>query len=64
LIHYNDIYKVLTIPEKIMELEKNIDPEYKIAEDPITDFFYSTWSKVTPKWLMNRDIKIVRSEAS
>lgn len=63
LIHYNDIYKVLTIPEKIMELEKNMNPEYKIAEDPITEFFYSTWSKVTPKWLMNRDIKIVRPEA-
>jgi len=64
LIHYNDMHKLLTIPQKIMDLEKNMDPEYKLAEDPITDFFYSTWAKVTPKWIMSRDIKIVRPEAS
>lgn len=63
LIHYNDMYKLLTIPQKIMELQTNIDPRYKIAEDPITDFFYSNWSKVTPRWLANRDIRIVRPEA-
>lgn len=63
LIHYNDMYKLLTIPQKIMELQTNMDPRYKIAEDPITDFFYSNWSKVTPKWLANHDIRIVRPEA-
>ena len=41
-----------------------MDPKYKIAEDPITDFFYSNWAKVTPKWLASRDIKIIRPEAS
>jgi hypothetical protein len=64
LIHYNDVYKLLTIPQKIIDLQTNMDPKYKIAEDPITDFFYSNWAKVTPKWLSNRDIKIIRPEAS
>jgi len=63
LIHYNDMYKLLSIPQKIMELQTNMDPRYKIAEDPITDFFYSSWSKVTPRWLANHDIRIVRPEA-
>ena len=64
LIHYNDVYKLLTIPQKIIDLQTNMDPRYKIAEDPITDFFYSNWAKVTPKWLGNRDIAIIRPEAS
>lgn len=70
LIHYNDIYKLLIIPQKIVELQTNMDPRYQIAEDPITDFFYSNWAKVTPKWLAtrdittNRNITIIRPEAS
>ena len=64
LIHYNDVYKLLAIPQKIIDLQTNMDPRYKIAEDPITDFFYSNWAKVTPKWLGNRDITIIRPEAS
>lgn len=64
LIHYNDVYKLLTIPQKIIDLQTNMDPRYKIAEDPITDFFYSNWAKVTPKWFASRDITIIRPEAS
>jgi hypothetical protein len=64
LIHYNDMYKLLSIPQKILELQTNMDPRYKIAEDPITDFFYSNWAKVTPKWLANSDITIIRPVAS
>lgn len=64
LIHYNDVYKLLSIPQKIIDLQTNMDPKYQIAEDPITDFFYSNWAKVTPKWLASRDITIIRPEAS
>lgn len=64
LIHYNDVYKLLSIPQKIIDLQTKMDPRYKIAEDPITDFFYSNWAKVTPKWLASRDIRIIRPEAS
>jgi hypothetical protein len=70
LIHYNDVYKLLAIPQKIIELQRNMDPKYQIAEDPITDFFYSNWAKVTPKWLAtrditaNRDITIISPQAS
>ena len=64
LINYKDKHKLLSIPQKILELQRNKDPRYTIAEDPITDFFYTNWKKVTPKWIATRDISIVRPTAA
>ena len=64
LINYKDKHKLLSIPQKILELHRNKDPRYTIAEDPITDFFYTNWKKVTPKWIATRDISILRPTAA
>jgi hypothetical protein len=60
LINTKDKNKLLDIPPNILELEHKANPNYKWAEDPITDFFYTRWKKVTPKWFGTKDFTIVR----
>jgi len=60
LINMKDKNKLLDIPPNILELEHKANPNYKWAEDPITDFFYTRWKKVTPKWFGTKDFTIVR----
>jgi hypothetical protein len=60
LINTKDKNKLLDIPPNILELERKANANYKWAEDPITDFFYTRWKKVTPKWFGTKDFTIVR----
>lgn len=60
LIHYKDKDKLLEIPQNILDMCANKNTLYEIAEDPITDFFYTHWKKVTPKWFGTKDFTIVR----
>ena len=60
LINTKDKDKLLDIPPNILELERKANANYKWAEDPITDFFYTRWKKVTPKWFGTKDFTIVR----
>jgi FkbM family methyltransferase len=60
LIHYKDKDKLLEIPQNILDVYSNKNPLYEIAEDPITEFFYTHWKKVTPKWFKTKEFTLVR----
>lgn len=59
LINYKDKHKLVSIPQEIIE-SQTPNSRYQLAEDPITDFFYKNWKKVTPLWKIGKDFNIVR----
>jgi hypothetical protein len=60
LIRYEERHKLEKIPANILEMPTKTYDCRDISEDPMTEFYQQFWSKVTPRWLIRRDIDIKR----
>lgn len=60
LIRYEERHKLEKIPANILEMPTKTYDCRDISEDPMTEFYQQLWSKVTPRWLIRRDIDIKR----